>query len=119
MEVFFEHGSTSSQCTSLRMGEEEGTKYVIPLSVDEKVSLVPDEILKVYRCGCSSENSCKSGNCSCNKSRIPCSTFCECEEGVSCRNPFNARPDEDVCGTEEYDVLSFVLYSIALVICFD
>ena len=47
--------------------------------------------MKVFRCGCTSKNSCKSGNCSCSKSRLPCSTFCECERGISHMNPFNAK----------------------------
>ena len=76
--------------------DKEGeTKYVVPMLVNKDVSLVPEEILKVFRCGCSSDNPCKSGHCSCTKSNLPCSTFCECEGGISCRNPFKAKASED------------------------
>ena len=82
-------------------GKEGQTKYVVPITVSQDVHLVPDEILKIFRCGCASENSCISGNCSCNKSRLPCSMFCECEGGISCRNPFNAKVDNEDDGVEK------------------
>ena len=71
---------------------EEGTEHLYPLPVSPEVPLVPHAILKVFRCGCSSENSCKSGNSCCDHARLPCSTFCECEAGAICRNPFTTTP---------------------------
>ena len=78
-------------------GKDDKTTDLIPLAVAPDVCLVPQEIMKVFRCGCTSENSCESGNCSCNKSRLPCSTFFECEGGINFMNPFNpkARNEED------------------------
>ena len=76
-------------------GKEGQTKYVVPILVSENIHLVPSEILKIFRCGCDSENSCKSGHCSCNKSRLPCSMSCECEGGISCINPFKAKVDDE------------------------
>ena len=70
-------------------GKNGETKYHIPLPVALDDCWVPEEIMKV--CSCNSENSCKSVNCSSNKSRLPCSTFWECEGGISCMNPFNAK----------------------------
>ena len=72
-------------------GNDGETKYLIPLLVAPDVCLVPEKKMKVFRCGCTSENSCKWGNCSCNNSRLPCSTFCECEGGINCLNLFNAK----------------------------
>ena len=86
-------------------GKEGMTKYLIPLPVSPDVCLVPEEIMKVFRCGCASENACKSGNCSCNKSRIPCSSFCECEGGINCKNPFNVATRADVDADADADVV--------------
>ena len=49
------------------------------LSLALDICLVPEEIMKVFRCGCTSEDLCKSRNCCCKKSRLPCSTFCKRE----------------------------------------
>ena len=48
--------------------KEEAEKYLIP--IDSDTQLIPDELLKIFKCGCSSENSCKSGHCACNKSSL-------------------------------------------------
>ena len=74
------------------LGKDGKTKYLITLPVASDNFLVLEEIMKVFRCGCSSENSCKS-----RKFRLPCSTFCECGEGISYMNLFNrkARNEED------------------------
>ena len=45
-----------------RWGKDGETKYLIPLPVAPDICLVPEEIMKVFRCGYTSENSCKSGN---------------------------------------------------------
>ena len=66
--------------------KEEAEKYLIPIDSDTR--LIPDELLKIFKCGCSSESSCKSGHCACNKSRLSCSSFCQCENGIGCFNPF-------------------------------
>ena len=67
-------------------GKEGENKYFIPLLVAPGVCLVPEEIMKVFRCVCDLENSCKSGNWFCNNFRLICSTFWQCE-GISCTNP--------------------------------
>ena len=40
-------------------GKEGKTKYLIPLPVALDVCLVPEGIMKVFTCGCDSENLCK------------------------------------------------------------
>ena len=40
-------------------GNDGETKYLIPLLVAPDVCLVPEKKMKVFRCGCTSENSCK------------------------------------------------------------
>lgn len=66
---------------------DEASKCLVPVAVPHGVKLVPDNILKIIRCGCCSESACKNFHCSCNKSGLPCSTFCECEGGINCCNP--------------------------------
>ena len=42
-------------------GKDCKTKYLIPLPVAPDAFLLPQEIMKVFRCGYKSENPCKSG----------------------------------------------------------
>ena len=51
-------------------GKDGEIKYLISLPVAPDVCLVPEQIMKVVRCGYTSENLCKSRNCSCNKSHM-------------------------------------------------
>ena len=60
---------------------------LLPSTVPPGIKLVPDELLKIKRCGFASEKPCKGGHCACNKTGISCSTFCKCEGGISCCNP--------------------------------
>ena len=58
--------------------------------------LVPDELLKIMKCGCKSDEPCKGSRCSCCRVNLPCTTFCECEGGVVCHNPHKkARSQEN------------------------
>ena len=65
---------------------DDKTNYFIPLPVAPNVCLVPEDIMKVFRCTCTLINSLKSGNCPCNKSCLSCSKFYECEEVSSAWN---------------------------------
>ena len=58
-----------------------------PLFGPPGLVLVPDEVLKIMKCGCQAGEPCKGGHCSCSKANLPCTTFCDCEGGVVCHNP--------------------------------
>ena len=56
---------------------------------------VPDEILRVVKCGCTSTFPCQSTSCSCHKAGMPCTEFCKCcGETGHCFNP-NTKHSED------------------------
>ena len=71
--------------------KETSASCLFPSTVPSGIKLVPDELLKIMKCGCGSEQACKSGHCTCNKTVISCSTFCECEAGISCCNPWTSK----------------------------
>ena len=44
---------------------DDTNKSLLPTTVAEGVALAPDDVLKLIRCGCTSESACKRGNCGC------------------------------------------------------
>jgi hypothetical protein len=63
-----------------------------PSLVPDGVDLIPDNIMKITRCGCKSDEPCSTRGCSCQKfgeDGASCSTFCACEGGINCKNPRN------------------------------
>ena len=63
---------------------------VIPRTVDSGVSLAPDYLLKLIKCGRSSNTPCKSSNYSCSKSLMGCTIFCGCYGEKQCCNSLTA-----------------------------
>ena len=56
----------------------------------------PESLLKLIRCGCSSGEPCKSGNCGCMGHQLPYTIFCACGgDSKVCCNPFNRHDDVD------------------------
>ena len=55
------------------------------------ISYAPEHILKLVRCGCSSERTCKGGNCSCMGHQLVCTMCCACGSGSTCANPFGTK----------------------------
>ena len=49
----------------------EGTALV-PVALPLNILIVPEEILKLIRCSCGSEQACKTKLCGCSKASIPC-----------------------------------------------
>jgi len=45
---------------------DEANKCLIPRNIAEGVSYAPEQILKLVKCGCVSERSCKGANCGCS-----------------------------------------------------
>ena len=58
----------------------------VPFPVPDSVSLAPESVLKLARCGCSAQPSCK-GRCGCSSNGMSCTMFCSC--GGDCSNRFN------------------------------
>ncbi|KAG0727686.1 hypothetical protein GWK47_034136 [Chionoecetes opilio] len=57
--------------------------------MEDGVSYAPEHILKLVRCGCTSERACRGGKCGCMGRQLPCTMFCTCGGGTACSNPFN------------------------------
>jgi len=67
---------------------EQGSSSLSPTPLPENVPLAPEELLKLIRCTCSSENACKTRRCSCNSSTLACTIFCSCQGSHACFNEY-------------------------------
>ena len=83
---------------------EEATKTLTPRTLPQDVALAPPEVLKLLRCGCSTNEPCSSHRCCCNNGHLPCTFFCACHGESNCRNPFNKHDTGEV--DEENDISS-------------
>ncbi|KAG0726825.1 hypothetical protein GWK47_035813 [Chionoecetes opilio] len=68
---------------------DDTNKCLIPRNMEDGVSYAPEHILKLVRCGCTSERACRGGKCGCMGRQLPCTMFCTCGCGTACSNPFN------------------------------
>ena len=68
---------------------DDTNKSLIPRNLADGVPYAPDNILKLVRCGCSSDQPCRGGNCGCMGRQLVCTMFCACGGGSACCNPFN------------------------------
>lgn len=85
--------------------KDDINKCLIPRNMKEGVPYAPEYILKLVRCGCTSQQPCKSGKCGCMGRQLPCTMFCACGGGPSCANPFSVKENAtDVAGeADEHD----------------
>ena len=67
--------------------------WLVPSTVLLGVNLIADEVLEIIRCSCSSQQTYKSQRCTCIKSCLSCSTFCEYQGGFTCCNPSTLKFD--------------------------
>ena len=67
--------------------------WLVPSTVLLGVNLIADEVLEIIRCSCSSQQTYKSQRCTCIKSCLSCSTFCEYQGGLTCCNPSTLKFD--------------------------
>jgi len=67
---------------------DEASKCLIPPNMAEGAPYVPEQILKLVKCGCVSERSCKGANCGCMGHQLPYTMFCACVGGRACLNAF-------------------------------
>lgn len=68
--------------------EDVPSKNLIPVTVPSGVSLASPEIFQMIRCGCTKEDPCSDGKCSCVISILTCTPFCNCYGKDSCHNPW-------------------------------
>lgn len=59
---------------------------LIPTAVPEATALAPNDLLKLIKCGCSTEQPCNTMRCGCSKANLACTLFCSCKGGQSCFN---------------------------------
>lgn len=77
--------------THLSRAKYPSLPYLIPAAVAHGVKWITNDLLKIIHCGCLSEHPCKPQRCTCNKSRLTCSVFRECESCVTCCNPWTLK----------------------------
>lgn len=59
-----------------------------PIPLPSSVSVAPDYVLKMIKCGC---DSCSTARCSCRTAHVSCSEFCDCYRSGDCTNPQTVR----------------------------
>ncbi len=65
--------------------KDEIMKILLPTTVPDGVSLAPNIILKLIKCNCAGEKRCRRTNYSCNRSKLPCTVFCNCNGKSDCK----------------------------------
>ena len=60
---------------------DNNNKTLTAIFVMEGVCLAPEHVLKLIRCGCSSDSACKKGNGGCTSRQAPCMIFVTVVEG--------------------------------------
>ena len=70
--------------------KDTDNKSLSPTMLPQNMSLAPDYILEMIRCGCRSDPPCNSKRCSCHVKGLACTIFCACyRTGCSRTNKVN------------------------------
>ncbi|KAG0723713.1 hypothetical protein GWK47_042084 [Chionoecetes opilio] len=64
--------------------KDETNRSLVPTTVPDTVSLAPDAVLRLIRCGCESDTPCRSSRCGCRSADLSCTMFCVCHDGICC-----------------------------------
>ena len=64
---------------------DEPSKCLLPVLLPPGKAAAPDELLKMIRCGCESEEPCATLCCKCAHAHLPCTIFCGCKDSA-CQN---------------------------------
>lgn len=64
----------------------DGSTMLFPTIVPQNTPLAPADLLKLIKCGCSSDKSCSSKRCSCKANGLGCTIFCHCKGEDECYN---------------------------------
>jgi hypothetical protein len=65
---------------------DQTSNMLVPVPLPSGVSPAPQDVLKMIRCGCSSNRPCSTMRCSCSPARLSCSMFCGCNGMEECQN---------------------------------
>ena len=57
---------------------DQQNESLIPRNMSSGTPYSAEHVLKLVRCGCHSERSCRGGNCGCMGRQLLCMTFCPC-----------------------------------------
>jgi hypothetical protein len=57
-----------------------------PVGLPRNMSPVPEEVLAIIKCICSSYNTCHTARCGCVIAKLSCSVFCSCHAKEHCAN---------------------------------
>jgi len=74
---------------------DKATKTLTHRTLPSDVALAPSEVLELLRCGCSTDEPCRTQRCGCNSRHLPCTFFCACHGGPNCRKIVKERASED------------------------
>ena len=61
-------------------------KTLQPVPLPANVELAPETIMRMIRCACKSDNSCRTRACSCTRDGLKCTIFCACY-AAGCMQP--------------------------------
>ena len=64
----------------------DADRRVMPILSSKSVA--HNLLLDVISCNCASQKACSRKNCSCHASNLSCTSYCRCEGGDTCCNPF-------------------------------
>ena len=65
---------------------DKSSQTFIPVTLPSGVPTVPEEILHLIKCGCSSSLPCSTMRCTCASAKLACSMFCTCKGDSDCCN---------------------------------
>ena len=79
-----DYGWTKNTCDDLE-----------PTHVANEVQMVPEELLKLIKCSCKSQQPCRTNRCSCMNANMTCTVFCACNENCQNKSASNLDADDD------------------------
>ena len=67
--------------------------------IPETVSLAPENVLKLLKCGCKRSSPCGNNQCGCFAASLKCTIFCDCDnDNRICQN---SRKNKDIVDETE------------------
>ena len=65
---------------------KDENNVMVPVPIPPDVSSAPLDVLKLIKCGCSSDNPCGTTKCSCSAAQLAWSMVCACYDNCNCKN---------------------------------
>ena len=79
--------------TLLGYDKDETNESLVPVMLPPNVPALPKEVQKLMACGCSANEPCSKGACSCKGLQMGCTEFCKCIG--QCCSPYTIRHNDD------------------------